>query len=139
MTAAGKPAWTSALTAPLVPLAVAGHLLLIPRFGPLGAASVTTLLSGLGAVVGFLAVHRLWGVLPPAATALRSVVLSVPAYGAAVAWSTPGPLLFVKLPALGLTVLLGFLILGEFTSAEIALARSLLSWRTLFEQKESEV
>lgn len=139
LTAAGKPGWTSALTAPLVPLAIAGHLLLIPRFGPLGAASVTTLLSGLGALAGFLAVHRLWGLLPPAATVLRSVVLSVPAYTAAVAWPTPGPLLFVKLSAIGLMVLLGFLILGEFSSVEIALARSLLGWRTLSEHKEGRV
>jgi O-antigen/teichoic acid export membrane protein len=139
LTAAGKPSWTSALTAPLLPLAIAGHLLVIPRFGPLGAASVTTLLSGLGALVGFLAVRRLWGILPPAATVLRSLLLSVPAYGTAVAWTTPGPLLFVKLSAIGLMVLLGFLMLGEFSSAEIALARSLLSWRTLFQQKESRV
>jgi hypothetical protein len=114
-------------------------LLLIPRFGPLGAAAVTTSLSGLGALVGFLAVHRLWGLLPPAATLLRSVSLSVPAYAAAVAWPTPGPALFVKLPALGLMVLLGFLILGEFSSAEIALARALLSWRALSEQKGNRV
>jgi O-antigen/teichoic acid export membrane protein len=135
LTAAGKPSWTSALTAPLVPLAIVGHLLLIPRFGPLGAASVTTLLSGLGGFAGFLAVHRLWGVLPPGATVLRSVLLSVPAYTAAVVWPAAGPMLFVKLSALGLMVVLGFLVLGEFNSVEIALARSLLSWRVLSEQK----
>src|SRR3989442_6984213 len=59
VTAAGKPRWTVILTGPLVPLAVIGHLLLIPRFGPLGASIVTTLLAGGGGVVGVLAL------LPP--------------------------------------------------------------------------
>jgi len=34
--ACGKPSWTLKLAAPLLPMAIAGHLLVIPRFGRLG-------------------------------------------------------------------------------------------------------
>ena len=40
VTAVGEARLTLVLSAPLVPLAVVGHLVLIPRFGSLGAASV---------------------------------------------------------------------------------------------------
>jgi O-antigen/teichoic acid export membrane protein len=129
LTAAGRPGRTSALIVPLVPLAVVGHVVLIPRLGPLGAALVTTFLSVGGALAGFVAVYRLWGLLPRPATAVRSVVLCVPAYGVAALWPAPGPWLFLKLPTLGIMVLLGFVFLGEFSSEEMALARSLLSGR----------
>lgn len=137
--AAGKPRWTAGLTAPLVPLAIAGHLLAIPRFGPLGASLVTTVLSTAEALAGFIAVYRLWRLLPPRATILRSVALCAPAYAAALLWPAPGPLLFVKLPLIGLTVVLGFFLLGEFSPVELALARSVLSWRTLAPQPPGEI
>jgi O-antigen/teichoic acid export membrane protein len=38
MTADGHPARTVLFTAPLIPLALVGHLVMIPRFGQLGAA-----------------------------------------------------------------------------------------------------
>jgi hypothetical protein len=53
-------------------------------------------------------------------------------------WPAPGALLFVKLPAIGLLVLIGFLVLGEFSGSEIALARSLLSRRALSQPKPGE-
>lgn len=48
--AAGKPGWTFVLTGALLPLAIAGHLLLIPRLGALGASLVTTVVASLGAL-----------------------------------------------------------------------------------------
>jgi O-antigen/teichoic acid export membrane protein len=138
MTAAGKPAWTAALSVPLVPLAIAGHLWSIPRWGALGASFVTAVLSMLAALAGLLVVYRLWGLLPRVATVLRALVLCVPAYSMAAVWPTPGALLFVKLPAIGLLLLLGFLVLGEFSGSEIALARSLLSRRALSQEKPRE-
>jgi O-antigen/teichoic acid export membrane protein len=55
LTAAGKPRWTFALTGPLVPFAVVGHLVFIPAFGPTGAAAVTTLVAFLGAAAAVFA------------------------------------------------------------------------------------
>ena len=129
LTAAGRPGWTFALTGPLVPLAIIGHLLLIPRFGAIGASAVTALGAGLGALASVLAVHRLWRVLPPIATLLRSGLVAVVAYAVARLWPTPGLLFLVKIPAIGILIVLAFLLLGELNAREMGVARALLGWR----------
>jgi O-antigen/teichoic acid export membrane protein len=126
LTAAGKPRWTFLLVGPLVPLALLGHLLLIPRYGALGAASVTAICASLSAVAQLAASYRLWSAVPPLGTVVRSALLCMVAYVSAAVWPTPGLLLFVKLPVLALLVLAGYVLLGEFTSSEIAAARALL-------------
>jgi O-antigen/teichoic acid export membrane protein len=139
LTAAGKPAWTSALAAPLVPGAIIGHLLLIPRLGATGAALVTTLLSVVAAAGGVWAVHRLWQIRPRTSTVLRSTLLCAPAYVMAAFWPATGALLLLKLAAIGLVIPLGFLALGEFSAAEIAAVRSYLNRRAFLQQKPGEV
>src|SRR3989442_1697005 len=139
VTAAGKPRWTLILTGPLVPLAVIGHLLLIPRFGPLGASIVTTLLAGLGALVAVLAIYRLWQIVPPTMTLGRSILVSGLAYALALLWPVPGSLVLPKLLVIGSVVLLAFLVLGEFNKSEIAMVRSILPWRTAPTQHPHEV
>jgi len=128
--AADKPNLTFALSGPLVPLALVGHILIIPLFGPIGAAFVTTVSASLGAVATVMAVHAIIGTLPPAATLGRSVLVAGTAYVLANVWHTPGPMLLVKLPAIGLGILVAFLLLGEFSAYELAVARDLLNWRT---------
>jgi O-antigen/teichoic acid export membrane protein len=128
--AADKPGWTFALAGPLVPLAVVGHLVLIPRFGSLGAASVTTLCAGLAAMACVLGVYRRWFILPPAGTAGRSVLVSGLAYALAVLWPAAGFFVLVKLAVIGFVIVLAYLVLREFSAGEIALARSFLSWKT---------
>lgn len=130
LTAGGKPGWTFALAGPLVPLAIAGHLLLIPRLGAIGASLVTTLFAHLGALATVVAVYRLWQILPPAATVWRSTLLCGVAYALAVLWPTPGLLVLLKLPVVGLIIGLLFLVMGEFSAGEIALVRSIFRWRT---------
>jgi O-antigen/teichoic acid export membrane protein len=139
LTAAGKPGWTFVLTGPLLPLALAGHLVMIPRLGMIGASLVTTLLAGLGAAATVLAVHRCWRILPPWETLMRSLLISGGAYVLAVLWPAPGMLLVFKLPVIGLLISLSFLLLGEFSAAEIALARSLVHWRVAAERTSGEV
>jgi hypothetical protein len=51
-----------AIAAPLVPLAVAGHMLVIPRLGGLGAALVTAVVSSLAAGVALVVLRRVTGV-----------------------------------------------------------------------------
>jgi O-antigen/teichoic acid export membrane protein len=139
LTAAGKPGWTFALIGPLLPLATAGYLLLIPRWDAIGAALVTSLFAGWGALATVLAVYRIWRILPPAATLLRSTLLCVLAYTLAILWPTPGLLLLLKLPVIGLIVGLWFLLLGEFSAGEIAMLRSMFRWRTTSKQNPGEV
>ncbi len=139
LTAAGKPGWTFALTGPLVPLAIAGHIALIPRSGALGAALVTTLFAGLGALAAVVAVYRIWQILPPEGTLWRSTILCGLAYALAALWPTPGLLLLLKLPAIGLSILLAYLLLGEFSPGEIALGRAMLRWQTVPGQDRGNV
>jgi O-antigen/teichoic acid export membrane protein len=131
LTAAGKPRLTFLLVGPLVPLALLGHLLFIPRFGASGAASVTAFCASLSALAELVAIYRLWSTAPPLGTVARSAALCIVAYVSAALWPSPGLLLFVKLPVLALVALAGYVLLGEFTAGEIAAARALLLRRTL--------
>lgn len=122
--AADKPNWTFALTGPMVPLAAIGHWLLIPRLGAIGASFSTTLFAFLGAVATVLAVYRIWRILPPWRSLLRSLLVCGLIYAVAVYWSVPGLWLLLKLPAIALLVLLAFLLSGEFSREEINTLRS---------------
>jgi O-antigen/teichoic acid export membrane protein len=126
LTAAGKPGWTFALTAPMVPLAIVGHLLAIPKFGPVGAAAVTTLFSLLGVLATLFGVYRIWRILPPLATSLRSILICGAAFALAAIWHTPGFSLILKLAVVVVCIPLAFLLVGEFTASEIAYVRMLL-------------
>jgi O-antigen/teichoic acid export membrane protein len=139
LTAAGKATWTMALVMPLVPLAVVGHVVLIPQLGPLGAALVTASLKGLGAVAAVLAVYWLWGVLPPFASVTRSCLICGATFVLASMWPTPDVWVFVKVPLIAIFICVAFIRLGEFTRAEIAMAVSLVRWRPLRESIRSEV
>ncbi|MGA9381009.1 MAG: oligosaccharide flippase family protein [Phormidium sp.] len=126
LTAASKPNWTIALTGPMVPLAIAADLWMIPKFGALGAAVVTITVSSLGALATILAVYYLWQIFPSLLSFGRNLLIGGLVYGLARIWETPGWLLVVKLVVLGLLIILGLLLLGEFSAQEIAVARSVL-------------
>jgi O-antigen/teichoic acid export membrane protein len=129
--AADRPRWTFALVGPLLPVAVVGHLSLIPRLGAIGASLVTALVACLGAVAAILAVYRVWRILPPLGTLLRSSLVCALAYAVSALWPTPGFLLLLKLLAIILVIPLAFVLLGEFSKREITLARLLLRWQTV--------
>jgi O-antigen/teichoic acid export membrane protein len=124
--AAGRPGWTFALTGPLIPLALVGHLLIIPRLGVNGAAGVTTAVVCAGALATVLAVQRVWRVLLPMGSLVRSLALTACAYVLAATWPAPGAWLLLKLLAVCLLVPVAYLLLGEFDAREIGLARSLV-------------
>jgi O-antigen/teichoic acid export membrane protein len=120
LTAAGRPGLTAAFTAP-VPLAAGlAYLLVIPRYGPLGAAQVTFVVSSAAALALCAAVFRLCGVLPPAGTVLRSALASGAVYAAAVRWSPPGALVLLELAVLAPAIVLALAAMGEFTPRELA-------------------
>jgi O-antigen/teichoic acid export membrane protein len=127
--AADRPGETLAVAGPLVPLAVVGCILLVPARGPQGAALATVLTATVGALASILAVRRVADIHLSMATLLRSVLLSALAYIAAVAWPADGMLLLVKLPAISLLIFFAYLVLGEFSTAEITVLRSMRDWR----------
>ncbi|MDE3041385.1 MAG: teichoic acid transporter, partial [Nitrospirota bacterium] len=130
MTALGLPARTVMFTAPLVPLALGGHLLLIPRLGQQGAALVTVGVSLLGASVAVASVYALWKVWPPVETLLRSLLIGLVVGAASLLWPTSGLFVFAKLIVLGMISLLGYWWIGEFRQGEIAVIRSWLFRKT---------
>lgn len=129
MTAAGLPARTIMFTAPLVLLALAGHLILIPRFGQQGAALVTVVVSSLGAIAAGAGVYALWKVWPPVGTVIRSLAIGLVVGMISLWWPTSGVLVFPKLVLLGILSVLGYWWIGEFRPGEIAAVRSFLGRR----------
>jgi hypothetical protein len=90
---------------------------------------VTTALSLAVALVTVALVKRLWNVLPPARTCLRSALVAALAYACAALVAAPGVIVVVKLAVVCVLALLALLALGEFSRDEIAWARSLLRRR----------
>jgi len=132
---AGCPKLLFLLTAPLVALAPGAHFILIPRFGAISAAIVTTALSWIGASAMIIAVNRIWHCLPSGLTLGRSIVISGIAYAASSIWPSPGLLLLLKLPVIGCLIIIAFFLMGELNSGDIAMARSVLPWATVSDHK----
>jgi O-antigen/teichoic acid export membrane protein/glycosyltransferase involved in cell wall biosynthesis len=131
LTAAGKPTWTFVLTGPLLPLALVGHLVLIPWLGTLGAALTTMLCASFGALAAVLAVYRIWRILPPLGTLSRSALGCGVVYGLAILWPASGVVLCVKLVMLSLVIGIVFLLLGECSTSEMRRVRTMLRWPTV--------
>ena len=123
---ADKPRIPIGLMGPLVPLASLAHYLVIPRFGAIGAALMTTALSWVAALAAILAVARIWGVFPSLGTLLRSIMISSLAYTFALLWPAFGFLLVLKLLLIGIFITVAFLLSGEFSHRELTLIRSIL-------------
>ncbi len=98
--------------------AMAGHLTLIPRFGAVGAATVTLLCGAAGAVVSVALVHRMWGV-HAYATVARAAGIAAPAYWIAAHLAGVGLLvLMLSLAVMSIGVVVAFVLLGELDADE---------------------
>lgn len=122
----GKPGMTFMLTAPLVPLALLGCIVVVPRYGPFGASLVTASVEFIGMVIGLVAAGQLWGVVPPLGTIVRTLFVSLLVLAAALMWPTSGLLVFFKLFVLTGVVIACYWALQEFTRDEMTLVRSLV-------------
>ena len=122
--ASEKPQWTMWLTVPLPAIAFLGYWLLIPRFGAIGSAIVTLVVTSIGAVAGIVAIYLRWQVLPSVKTLIRSSIVCALVMKLGTFWQTSGWFVLLKLPILGLFVILALGILGEFKAADIKLLRS---------------
>lgn len=124
--ASGNPSWILKLTAPLLPLAVAGHLLAIPVWGPAGAATVTAAVTCLGALIGLIAVRRRLQVHLPMATTMRALLLSGVVSVLLHIWSASGFAVLAQMAAVAVLIAGGFILLGELRRDEIRFFRSVL-------------
>jgi O-antigen/teichoic acid export membrane protein len=98
--------------------ALAGHLLLIPRFGAVGAAMATTIAGVAGGMASVALVHRLGGVRAYG-TLLRAALIAVPTYWIAVRTPTSGGVaLAAKLALLSAVVMFAFAALGELDAGD---------------------
>lgn len=103
LVAAGRLRWTLILAAPLLLVALVGHLIAIPRAGAVGAATVTAATALLGAAAACGAARTLIGTHIPVITLVRGLVLGAGAGWLAWAWPARG---LVVLPAFALIALL---------------------------------
>lgn len=114
----------------LVPLAVLGHLWLIPQFGPVGASMVTAGAFLAAAIASSIAVKATWKLAIPLATLARSLALAVLAFAAASWWSTTGLMLLIKLCLICAAIPLIFYIAGELTNRDLQFVKSSLNGKT---------
>jgi hypothetical protein len=128
LTAAGHARVAARCAWPVLPVAIAGYLVTVPRFGAMGAAVVTGAAAAVGAIVALAATRA------TIATCLRGIVIAVPAYLAAASWPTPGAWWFLKVCILSAGVAALYLALGECSGAELSsFARAVRSSRHTIE------
>ncbi len=113
LVAGGRPGATTWIMAPLLCAQVAGNMLVVPRFGAIGAAWVTTICSIAGFVAAIATAYRVWGILPPLGLFLRSITIALAAYAAAISFPLSGPIVFVKFALLSLAVVAVFWLFGD--------------------------
>jgi O-antigen/teichoic acid export membrane protein len=118
VTAVDEQRVVSLLGACVLAGAIVGHLLLIPRFGAVGAALVTASASVIGGLASVALVHRLWGVRAYG-TLLRAALIAGPAYWLATLAPVAGvAVLVAKVVVVSAFILGGFVVLGELSADE---------------------
>ena len=126
LTALGKPIWTSIVSVPMIPVALIGHLILIPLMGGAGAAIVTASVSWLGAFASLFIIYRIWDVSLPLKSVLKGISCAILAYAIAVLWPAANLACILKLMFISIIILLYFRVTGEFTRDEIRMFRSII-------------
>ena len=132
VTALGRPDLALILAAPLAPAALAAHLIVVPRFGPTGAASVTAALSWTAAAAGVLVVAGRARVRLPLDTWLRVIGVTIAASILSHMWRMPTAWVLVEL-----TVMAGF-VLGCLRATHVITASDVaLVWSTIIRRRLS--
>jgi O-antigen/teichoic acid export membrane protein len=124
LVAAGRLRWTVVVTLPLLLVALAGHLVMVPRAGAVGAAAVTAGTALLGAAAACAAARFLVGTPIPLATLVRGVTLGGSAGWAMSIWHLPGP---AVLPVLALVVVM--LVAATCLTGELRASERAWLWR----------
>lgn len=129
LTVSEKPMWTLGLVGPVLLMAVPAYVIVIPAHGGAGAAVVTAAAFILGTAVTAVACYRLWRVLPPAGTLIRTALIGAGAWAAAAYWPTPGLGVAGKDCLLGLAVLAAYAATGELRATELRALLRLFHWK----------
>jgi O-antigen/teichoic acid export membrane protein len=133
LTAGGRPELAMLAAVPAAPLALAGHLLVIPRYGSRGASVVTLIVAVVGAVIAIGAVRRTWRLWPPLMTAVRSLLVTVVVAAMGAVWVTSGLMAFAELAAMSIVACALLVVLGELAPAErrfgVSVFRRVVSFR----------
>ena len=122
LAAAGKSRSLLLLSLPLPVLAGAGLGLAIPRWGMIGAATVSVMVSVIGALAVASAATRAWHARPPLASAVRGLAVAGAIAVVAAIWSTPGPMVLLKLVLLSVTAAFLLVLTGAVSPGELRAA-----------------
>lgn len=122
LTAAGRPGWAMAAALPVAPLALVGHLLVIPHFGARGATGVTLVVAAVGAGLALIAVFQAWRVRIPRATVARVAAATTLTTTVGARWHTAGALTIVEIGVMSVVAIVFLVVLGELTPRERELA-----------------
>lgn len=120
LVAAGQLRWTVFLTAPLLLLAGIAHLVLIPKMGATGAATVTAGTAIIGAAAACAVAWYLLGAGIPLATLLRGILLGSAAGWVASRWHVTGYAVLAALAALAAILAAAICLTGELRAEERA-------------------
>ncbi|MBC7806741.1 MAG: oligosaccharide flippase family protein [Akkermansiaceae bacterium] len=130
LTAGDRIWWTAVLASALLAVAFGAHFLIIPRYGSLGAASVTLVVSVVGAIAALTAVYDRWKITPPVGTVVRTLLVTAGVYALATRLpqsDVSGPLAVAgRAFILMLAIVLGYTLLGEWDVDDTARAKSFL-------------
>jgi hypothetical protein len=110
-------------------IAIVVQAWVIPRYGSVGAAEVMMLCAASGAAVAFAAIYSVWQIAPPAASTLRSAMLTLAGAAAAAAWPASGLVVLMKVGTLCLGVALGLVVSGEFGRPQTVVNRARLAFQ----------
>lgn len=124
LAAAGRPRLVMALTIPIPVVATLGHLVVVPRWGLPGAASVTAATAAIAGLVFATWSARVWRSPIPVASLARCAAVAAAVASAVVVWPAPGFWLVLKLGILGLATVGLLLLIAEITPEEIRTAAS---------------
>lgn len=138
ISAAGEPGWSAWFTAPLVPLAIVGYAIAVPRFGLAGAVWVSCAVFTLGGAASTLAVLRHWPVAWRGGTIGRCAIVSLAAAALGLAWPAHGPMVLLKLAAGSAAILAALAIGGEFNREDWRLIHNWLCRRTSIADAEAQ-
>jgi len=128
LAAANRPGLRLVVICGLLLCGVASNVLLIPRFGILGAAFASLIVFGIGAIATTALVFRFIGVAPPVSTALRCGVAGCVVYIAGCAWPASGLAVAAKLAILSLLYAVMLFLLRELRKGDL-----LRIWRSIRE------
>ncbi len=113
LTALGKPGWTFIIVGPMIPVALVGHMIMIPLMGGIGAAIVTAVVSWLGVIISLSAMRRIWGISIHLKSYIGILCISVFSFGAAHIWPASGIVLVLKILVIAVLILLSLILTGE--------------------------